>query len=385
MKENPVPDSPAIRQATMCAFFIAGLAMGVWAPLVPYAQRRLELDSSALGLLLLCLGSGSLLSMFLSGRLATRFGCRSVILCGSAIVCLALPLLATASETWLMVVALMIFGAGVGLIDVVVNIQGTIVESHSSRPLMSGFHGAFSVGGLFAAAAVSLLLSLGVTPLLSVVCAIVLIIVLLACYARHLLTYASQEEPTYKPAFKVNARLVIMGVMCMVCFLAEGAALDWSGLWLTTERALPIEHAGWGYAAFGLSMAIIRFTGNRLVLFAGRRRLLIISGFLSVGGYLLVVLGDSWQISLLGFVLVGCGAANVAPLVTSLASTERVMPASMSVSFVATVGYLGILAGPALLGFIAQASGLATAFLFVALVLCMVIFGAFSLKETPAR
>lgn len=149
------------RVSTRAVFFIAGFAMGVWAPLVPYAQHRLQLDAGMLGLLLLCLGSGSLITMLFSGKLTSRFGCRAMIIAGALMACVALPLLATTDSLPVMIASLLLFGAGVGLTDVTVNIQGALVEQQSDVPLMSGFHGLFSVGGIAGAAGGSLVLGEG--------------------------------------------------------------------------------------------------------------------------------------------------------------------------------------------------------------------------------
>ncbi len=373
-------DTSGRRIATRVVFFIAGFAMGAWAPLVPYAQQRLHLDANMLGILLLCLGSGSLVTLLVSGRLAEKFGCRALIVSGIIMACLALPLLATTPSLAVMAAALMLFGAGVGLMDVTVNIQGTIVEQAAAVPLMSGFHCAFSVGGLSGAAAGSLALSLGMTPLWMVILAATLMLVLIISAVQQLFPFANHETAVDAP-FRLNLRLLIMGAMCLVCFLAEGAVLDWSGIWLTTRQGISLDHAGWGYAAFGLAMAVMRFCGDRMVRLFGRRRLLVLSGLVAISGYLLAVLVSGWQFSLLGFVLVGLGAANVVPLVTSIAGKETIVPPNISVAFVSTVGYLGILMGPALLGFITQLAGLSFAFMCIAVLLWLVVVGAVKVTQ----
>jgi MFS family permease len=131
---------------------------------VPLAKARAGLEDGALGLLLLCLGAGSIVAMPVAGALAARFGCRRVLLASAGLVCLALPALATASGLPLLVAALLVFGAGLGALDCVVNIQAVIVERAAGRAMMSGFHGLFSVGGIAAAAGVSALLGAGVSP-----------------------------------------------------------------------------------------------------------------------------------------------------------------------------------------------------------------------------
>jgi len=158
------------QRSTRIVFFIAGVAVAAWAPLVPSAKARAGLDDGTLGLLLLSVGAGSIVAMPLAGALAARFGCRRVFIGSTILICVALPLLAIVFSVRLLVVALFGFGAGVGSIDCVMNIQAVIVERLSRRPMMSGFHGLFSVGGIIGAGGVSGLLSVGASPLVAMLC-----------------------------------------------------------------------------------------------------------------------------------------------------------------------------------------------------------------------
>jgi len=317
--------------------------------------------------------------MLFSGKLAGRFGCRAVIVVSVLMTSLAFPFLATTDSISIMVLSLLVFGAGVGLTDVTVNIQGALIEQESTQPLMSGFHGLFSIGGIVGAAGGSVILSCGVTPMMMSFTASVIIVLLVLLVSKNLLPFAAHSEGESR-SFKLNSRLLLMAAMCMICFLAEGAMLDWSGIWLTAERGLTLQHAGWGYAVFAVAMAIMRLTGDRLIRLLGRQKMLLLSGIFAIAGYALAVLLPSWEASLLAFILVGIGAANVAPIVTTLAGVEKIMPSNMSVALVSTVGYLGILMGPALIGFVAHTTNLSVAFISIAISLVVVVLGAVKLK-----
>ncbi|VTR28828.1 Inner membrane protein ybjJ [Serratia fonticola] len=167
------------QNATRLAFFIAGLAMATWAPLVPFAKTRIGIDDGSLGLLLLCIGVGSIMAMPLTGLLTGKFGCRRVILLAGIALCIDLPLLVLMDSTLGMALALLLFGAAMGMIDVAMNIQAVVVERASNRAMMSGFHGFFSVGGIAGAGGVSALLWLGLGPLQATLIAVVAILVLL--------------------------------------------------------------------------------------------------------------------------------------------------------------------------------------------------------------
>ncbi len=236
------------RRSTRIGFFIFGFAYAAWAPLVPFAKVRTQLNDGQLGLLLLCVGMGSILAMPLAGSLAGRFGCRRVLLGASALICLTFPLLATTTHLALLGPALFLFGAGVGSADCVANIQAVIVERASGRRLMSGFHGLFSVGGILGSGGVSALLSVGVSPLMAGLGVVFVIIPLLLYAVPGLLAYGGEANGA---AFIVPRGVVLLiGVLCFVAFLAEGAVLDWSAVFLTTQRGLDPARAGIGYTAF---------------------------------------------------------------------------------------------------------------------------------------
>ncbi|CFR25877.1 MFS transporter [Yersinia frederiksenii] len=377
-------DSQAKRVATRAIFFVAGFAMGLWASLVPYAQKRLHFDAGSLGMLLLCLGTGSLLAMLFSGKLIGRFGCKKIMLLGIALTCFFLPTLAIIDQFLLMALCLFFFGAGIGLVDVAVNVQGSMVEQSSDKPLMSGFHCLFSVGSIAGAGGGAIFFTIGLMPLAVTFIAVAVIAIITAVVFNDLIPFGDHKEPsetvTTKP--RPNFRLYLMALMCMICFMAEGAVLDWGGVFLTNDRDLDVAHAGWGFAIFGGTMSVMRFTGDKVVSLLGRKHVLIISSICAMVGYAIAVIFPDWRFTLLGFALVGVGAANIVPVLITLASQEKVMPVNMSVAMVATMGYFGVLGGPALIGFIAHLTDLYIAFSIVSLTFLIIAIGAFKLKYT---
>lgn len=375
-------DTQAKRTSTRSIFFVAGFAMGLWASLVPYAQNRLHFDAGSLGMLLLCLGTGSLLAMFFSGKLIGRFGCRKIILLGIAFSAVFLPTLAIIDQFPFMALCLFLFGAGIGLVDVAVNVQGSLVEQSSDKPLMSGFHCLFSMGSIAGAGGGAILFTLGLMPLPVTLIAVAIMVIITSVVFKELIPFGDQKEPNEQPKAKPrpNFRLILMALMCMICFMAEGAVLDWSGVFLTNNHGLDIAHAGWGFAIFGGTMSVMRFTGDKVVSILGRKQVLIFSSVIAMIGYAIAVIVPDWKSTLLGFALVGIGAANIVPVLITLAGQEKVMPVNMSVAMVATLGYFGILGGPALIGFIAHLTDLYTAFTVVALTFIVIAVGAFKLK-----
>ncbi|MEX5687647.1 MULTISPECIES: MFS transporter [Pseudomonas] len=366
------------QMSTRIAFFIAGAGIAAWAPLVPYAKTRAGLDEGTLGLLLLCLGVGSILAMPLAGILATRFGCRRVAVGGTLLICLALPLLATVSSIPALIAALFLFGAGLGTVDSTVNLQAVIVERASGKTMMSGFHGLFSLGGIVGAAGVSALLGLGVSPLGATLVVNVMLLIALCKAAPHLLPYGSESSG---PAFAVPHGIVLfIGGMCFIVFLAEGAALDWSAVFLAQERGIDTAYAGLGYAAFALTMTVGRLTGDAIVRRLGATRVIVFGGLTAAAGLFLATFAPNWEMALVGYALLGAGCSNIVPVLYTAVGKQTVMPESIAVPAITTLGYAGILAGPALIGFIAHGSSLSFAFGLMAMLLVAVAIGGKVLK-----
>ncbi len=365
--------------ATRIVFFIAGFGMAAWAPLVPFAKVRAQLDEGALGLLLLCLGAGSMAAMPAAGALAARWGCRTVIAVATLLVCLALPLLAALSGFAGLAAALLVFGAGVGSLDVAMNIQAVIVERASGRTMMSGFHGLFSLGGIAGPGFVAVLLASGAPPVLAA-CGVVAGIALALVFAvPHLLSYGSRTDG---PAFAIPRGIVLfIGLLCFVVFLAEGSLLDWSAVFLTSVHGMDPARAGLGYAAFALTMTIGRLTGDRVVKRFGPVRIVAFGGMCAAAGIVLATLGPFWQAAIAGYALVGAGCANIVPVLFSATGRQTDMPENVAIPAITTLGYAGILAGPAGIGFLAHAFSLQVAFLVLAALLLGVAAGSVRLRR----
>jgi fucose permease len=371
--DRPAPGIPQ-QIATRVTFFVAGFGMSAWAPLVPFVKARLAIDEASLGLLLLCIGAGSMLGMPLTGVLTGRLGCRWVILLAAALICLDLPLLAVMESQAGMAVALLLFGAAIGMLDVSMNIHAVLVEKASGRAMMSGFHGFFSIGSIAGALGVSALLWLKLSPLLAAVAVVAVMVLLMAPARRHL--WPQHEQQAGPLLVLPRGWVVFLGFLCFVMFLLEGSMLDWGALFLIGSRGVAPEHAGIGYAAFSVAMTLGRLNGDRIVQALGRFRVLLFGSLCAGAGLLLAILAPGLLSALAGFVLVGIGAANLVPIMFSAAGNQTAMPANLAIASVTTLGYAGILAGPALIGFIAQLSNLSVAFACVAALMLVVTASA---------
>lgn len=360
--------------ATRLTFFIAGFVTATWAVIVPYARANTGVNEATLGTLLLCLGVGALIAMPLTGSLTTRFGCRRVIVAALALVMLSTPLLAAISHPVLLGLVLLVFGIGVGVTDCAMNIQAILVEKASPAPLMSGFHGMYSFGGIAGAGLMTLLLTLGINVIVATMLITLTVIVLTALSYPGLLTYANPREGA---AFAMPRGIVLLlGMVCFSVFLTEGTVLDWSAVYLTQVRDMPETLGGLGYTCFAVAMTAARMTGDRVVANLGRLTVVVGGALTAAAGLALVIFIASWPLSLIGYILIGAGCANIVPVMFSAVGQQSVMPQSVAVPAMTTMGYLGVLSGPAVIGYVAHFSSLTLAFSFI--MALMMFVGAIS-------
>ena len=350
--------------AARAFFFIGGFGTATWAPLVPLLRERLMVGDDVLGMLLLCIGVGSLLTMPLSGALAMRLGCRRVVMTASILFAAILLLVSCVDALSLAVPIVLIFGAVMGCIDVVVNIVAVLVEKGIGRRIMSGMHAFWSLGGFVGAGLYGVWVGLlGLTPFQSTAIAAGLILLLTAVYGRHLIPYGGGGGALLALPRGI---IVFVGMTAFIAFLSEGAVMDWGGVYLTTVRGMDLALAGTGYSVFSAAMLTMRFLGDRVVQRIGALPVAAGGALLAFGGILLVMFAPVDALLYVGFFAIGIGSANIVPVFFSLMGRQDVMPVSAAVSAVSTMGYLGILAGPAAIGFVSSLTTLQTAFAMLA-------------------
>lgn len=362
-------DLRGARLATRAMFLICGTVTASWAPQVPLAKARLGIDDGVLGLALLGMGAGAMVAMPLAGFLAARFSSRVITALGGLVICLSLPLIILAPDALALGLALFLFGAATGSMDVAMNVQAAAVEARGGRPLMSSFHGMFSVGGLIGAGGASLMLGLGLSPLTVALVVSGLMLALLVAQAGSML-------PPERGAAQAGMRftlprgiVLVLGLLTFVLFQAEGAVLDWSAVFLHEARGQDPAVAGLGYAMFAVAMAVMRLAGDGITSRFGGETVVRLGSALAAAGFLLAILTPWPAAGLIGFALVGVGAANVVPVLFSAAGRVPGMAPGLAISTIATLGYCGILVGPAAIGFIADHLGLPAALGIVAALL----------------
>ncbi|MGJ4895557.1 MFS transporter [Bradyrhizobium oligotrophicum] len=367
-------DHSAARLATRLAFFVAGFGIACWAPLVPFAKQRLGVDDATLGLLLLSLGVGSVASMLAAGLLSAHYGSKPVVIVSGIALALFLPLLAIAATPATLALALFAFGAALGSLDVAVNIQAIDVERLSERPLMSGFHAQFSIGGFAGSGVMTALLAFDVAPLLGTLacCALALAAMIVAA-PRLMASKPAQSGPLL---VLPHGAVLLLAALAAIMFLVEGAMLDWSALLLAGSGRLPAAQAGLGYIMFSIAMTAGRLVGDAVVARIGDRATLLGGSATAIAGFVLLLTAPWVAAAMAGFALIGLGASNLVPVLFRRAGAQTAMPVGLAVAAVTTAGYSGVLLGPAGIGFIAAATSLPAAFWMLAALLVIVLLSA---------
>ncbi len=378
------------RLATRLSFFSLGFATAAWAPLIPFAQQRLNLNHADFGLLLLCMGIGSMIAMPATGALVKRWGCRPLIALALMLLMVLLPSLTMWSSIVTMAVALFIFGSAAGCLGVAINLQAVVVEKHSVRALMSSFHGMCSLGGLTGAMLVTALLAVGLSPLMSTLSVVMILLVIGGVAIPSCLTSFEQDEKPHedttqapKNFYRPDGIILLIGMMCFIAFLSEGAAMDWGGIYLTSKYQLNPAFAGLAYTFFALSMTTGRFAGHILLKQWGEKNIVTYSAIGAAIGMAVIVTAPVWQVVVLGYALLGLGCSNIVPVMFSRVGRQNNMPKAAALSLVSTIAYTGSLSGPALIGLIGEWTGLSTVLTGVAVLLFIIaLLNRFTLIKT---
>ncbi|CAH1658906.1 MFS transporter [Chelatococcus asaccharovorans] len=367
-------ESPGLRRDRMAIaalFLVNGAVFGTWATHIPVVKAVHALSPSVLGLALLALAAGALTAMPACGVAMGRFGARRVLGVTGLAFSGLLALLPVMPHTAGLFVALFLFGASGGAMDVAMNAHGSAVERQFGRPILSSLHGMWSLGGLIGAGLGGLGLALLPAAIEAAILAIVFAGIVLAAI-RHIqprLIAAGNDGP--KLALP-DRRTVAIGAVVMFAFMAEGALLDWSAVYLREALDVPASSAGLGFAVFSGAMAISRFLGDRIRRRVGPVMLVAGGALLAAASLALGIALNHPLVAIPAFGLAGLGLANVAPVGFSTASARSADDPAQAVAAVATLGYGGVLIGPVMLGFVADATSLSGA-LSLTVGLCLLI------------
>lgn len=382
------------------AFFVFGVLVATLGVHVPQIRAHYRLDDGGLSIALLAVAVGAVLCLAFAGRWIAAFGVRRVAAAAACVMAVALALLLQFDRFALLLVVMLFFGASVGLFDVAINTEGTFIESALQRKVMSTMHGMWSLGGMAGAGLGAWWLAREVAPLVQmrIVAAGAAVVALLAV-ACMLPAHAPAGEPGAAGARwsglprEARRTLIALGVLAVLGLLAEGAIYDWSTLYLQRERGAPPALAAIGFACFSAAMAAGRFGGDWLRERVPAARLLRMTALLSAAAMAIVLLSGLWSaprsntvaVALAGLALLGLGLANVVPLLFVAAARVDGVSAATGIALVSSLGWVGVVIGPPLVGGVAQASSLAWALWLVALSLLALAVAARRVEQVAAH
>ena len=380
-----VPVTKRLRQARFGVFgifFVVGLGMAAWLVSIPTVQQRTGVSHATLGLLLLVLGAGGVIGMQIAGYAIARWGSKIVTGAALALYVIAVNLPVHATGTLTLGAALLVFGLANGAVDVSMNDQAVIVERHYGRPIMSAFHAFWSVGGaagaLIGAAALwlgypvsaAVLIASGAAALGGVICVRLLLPrePVVALEGR-----ASDHIGATTPAVgrSIRRRVIGFGVLAFLLMLAEGVANDWSALHAVEHLDRPPSAAALAYATFAVAMTVGRLTVDRIAGRFGPAFVVRYGSLAAAIGIGIVMISPVFPLTLVGWAVFGLGLAGVVPQLFTAAGNISPTHQSIVLSRVVGAGYVGHLAGPALVGVVAGWVGLNLAFA-LPLIVCVV-------------
>ena len=354
------------RIAVGSLFFLAGLCFSSWASRIPSIRQKLNLSDAELGIVLFALPVGLLISLPLSGWLINKSGSKKVIITSILLYSVILVAIGFAGTTFQLIACLFIFGLLGNMVNISVNTQAVGVEALYQRSIMASFHGLWSMAGFTGAAIGTFMIGKNIIPSYHFLLVTSLVFVIVLINFRHTLAKDFNTKKNQPLIFKPEKSLINLGLIAFCSMLCEGAMFDWSGIYF--EKVVKADKAliGAGYTAFMLTMATGRFFADWFTNRIGLKHTLQVSGALTASGLLIAVMLPHLVTAIVGFLLVGFGVSSVIPLVYSVAGKSKVLSAGTALAAVSTIGFLGFLLGPPMIGLVAGATSLRVSFFIIA-------------------
>ena len=363
--ELPVLTSKkALRIAVGAMFFMAGLSFSSWASRIATVQQTMGLSDAALGAVLFSLPVGLMCSLPFSGWIITKIGSRKLLISALLVYATALVSLGLAQNTFQLIICLVCFGFSSNAVNISVNTQAVATEVLYKRPIMASFHGLWSLAGFAGAGIGTFMIANNISPLYHFLLMLVVIFTGVIIAARYL---KDDKVTDPGPVFVMpDHSLIKLGVIAFCSMICEGAMFDWSVIYFKKVVLAPPAFVGVGFTAFMLTMAAGRFRADWFAHRYGLKRTLQVSGTLTATGLLIAVAFPYVYTAIAGFLLVGVGVSSVVPMVFSAAGKSKTMQPGVALAAVSTIGFLGFLVGPPIIGFIAGMATLRVSFILIA-------------------
>jgi MFS family permease len=372
------------RIAVSTFFFIQGLTFASWASRIPDIKNMLGLSDAGLGGVLFFLPIGQLCAMALSGYLVSKFGSKTTLTIAALLYPSVLLGIGLVTKVWQLSAGLFFFGMCGNLCNISVNTQGVGVERLYRRSIMASFHGVWSLAGFTGGLISTIMVGNNISPFVHFCCNYTLVLLLFLLVRNSILPRDNKpvEKTNNKVFVKPDSYIIYLGVIVFSSMICEGTMFDWSSIYFEKVIHLPKELIRLGYIAFMCTMASGRFAADWLVTKFGITRIQQTSGIIIASGLLISVLFPYLITATIGFLLVGIGTSSVVPLCYSLAGKSKTMLPGIALATVSSIGFLGFLLGPPIIGFIAQLSSLRWSFTLIALLGLLTTIMANKLKNS---
>lgn len=361
----------------MALFFIAGMMYASWGVHVPTVRDKFHLSAALLSYALFAVAGGSIAAMTTIGGWIARVGSRRACLAGGLTMSVCGALILVVPYYWMLIVVLAFFGVGMATLDVAMNAEASAVEEAVGKPIMSGLHGMFSLGGMAGAAIGGALLAHGMAPALHLFLASALaaLVLFVSCPAvlPHVPHATHGEHAKTGNRWRTPA-LWALGAIALIALIAEGAMYDWATVYMRDVVLATPALASAAYAAFSGGMAAARFAGDAVRARFGAPQLVMASASLACAGMIGALLLPFSFTALTGFTLMGLGLANMMPVLFAAAARVKGIHAAEGLAHVAGIAYFGLLFGPVVIGGITQVTNLTVGLAVVALCAALVAF-----------
>ena len=370
------------RITTAIFFFISGFSYATWASRIPAIQQKLHLNEAQLGGVLFALPVGLILTIPLTGNLLGRYSSRYILFIGTIAFNVMLCLLGFSAEVWQLVAVLFVFGASRSFMNISVNAQSVSVQQLYQKSIITTFHGIWSMAGFAAAALGYLMVAAKIIPQYHYLIVGLMLIALAVVYFPKTLDQKPIAPEVKRPAFALPQKaLVKFGIISFASMACEGTMYDWSGIYFHNEIHATPTIATAGFVVYMVAMMTGRFFGDRAVGRFGIKPILRYSGGLIFCGMLLAAIFPYALVACFGFILIGFGVACVVPLVFSMAGKSPNLSSGAAIASVSTVGYIGFLIVPPVVGFIAQTSSLRWSFAIMAMLGALMVIMVNKIEE----
>ena len=356
----------AYRIAVGCLFFLMGICFASWASRIPTIQQTFHLSDASLGLILLAIPVGSMISLLFSGWLVTRFGSKRIVINAVLLYSIVLVALGSAPTVPWLVAALVLFGMAGNTANIAVNTQAVGVEAKYERNIMASFHGLWSLAGFTAAAIGTYMIGREIIPFHHFLYILGFILLGLALSFQFLLPDEDKKKEKTPFFAKPDRPLFMLGLIAFCSMICEGAMFDWSGIYFQKVVQADAALVGAGYTAFMCTMATGRFVADWVIYRLGFKKTVQYSGLLIATGLGIAVAFPSVTAAVIGFLLVGFGVSSIVPLVYSEAGKSKKLSPGLALAVVSSIGFFGFLAGPPLIGLVAGVSSLRVSFIIIA-------------------